>query len=311
MEGADEASPVRKLEGSLNAFAIVHDWIKNYDESEEAQHQLEVMKPTQHVLYGRSVPMDTISSSVISTYIVGGEPVEAAEPWFVMLLEFNATRGEWQFAGCGGTLIASRYVLTAAHCVQDKLSKPRQTAVLVQAFRPFARGNGGLDAHFSRVESFEVHNEFSSVRFDKDVALIRLARPANIESFAPIELADTSFGINNEDIVTIFGFGLTSEGADDHSSVLREVDVPYVSPDTCRAYYGYQITDDMVCAGLQEGGKDACAGDSGGPLVKKGDDEKFQLVGVSGWGDSIFSTNATSISYSQIFTDCILGRWLC
>lgn len=35
----------------------------------------------------------------------------------------------------------------------------------------------------------------------------------------------------------------------------------------------------MICAGFQQGGKDACQGDSGGPLIANG-----KLVGIVSWG---------------------------
>ena len=203
----------------------------------------------------------------------------------VMLLHWNPDERMWQFAGCSGTLIASKYVLTAAHCVSERLDTPTSwNAVYVQAFAPFERGNGGLDAHVSLVESFHVHDDFTTTRFDKDVALIKLASPVNTAKFQPVQLAEKDESIQNDDIVTIYGFGMTDEEADDHSDILREVDVPFVSTTACRQYYGYQITDDMVCAGLQEGGKDACNGDSGGPLVHKVAGSFYQL-GIVSWGD--------------------------
>lgn len=35
----------------------------------------------------------------------------------------------------------------------------------------------------------------------------------------------------------------------------------------------------MLCAGLKDGGKDACLGDSGGPLVCSESDNRFTLHG--------------------------------
>jgi len=54
-------------------------------------------------------------------------------------------------------------------------------------------------------------------------------------------------------------------------NVLRQVVLPTISLDDCRAMY-YYLPDTVMCAGYTEGGKDACQGDSGGPLVcKQGD----------------------------------------
>ena len=44
------------------------------------------------------------------------------------------------------------------------------------------------------------------------------------------------------------------------------------------------ITENMICAGLVSGAKDACNGDSGGPLVIKGADSNYVQVGVVSWG---------------------------
>lgn len=273
----------RQLRPKSNAFVIVHSWLSEYEQSEEEANQIHAMDPTNHVLYGKAVPITTPLD--ISTFIVGGVPTETAASWMVMLLHWNADERAWQFAGCSGTLIASKYVLTAAHCVKERLDTPTTwNAVFVQAFAPFERGNGGLDAHVSFVESFSIHEDFTSTRFDKDVALIKMARPVNTAKFPTMQLADMNDLPGNDDVVTIYGFGMTDEEADDHSDILREVDVPFVSTAACRQYYGFQITDDMVCAGLQVGGRDACNGDSGGPLVRKIEDS-FHQVGIVSWGD--------------------------
>ena len=88
----------------------------------------------------------------------------------------------------------------------------------------------------------------------------------------------------NISIIIFFlsGFGRLSSGGSS-PSVLMQVSVPIVSESKCKRAYGSSIHASMVCAGLDEGGKDSCQGDSGGPMVCEFNG-KFFLEGVVSWG---------------------------
>jgi atrial natriuretic peptide-converting enzyme len=60
-----------------------------------------------------------------------------------------------------------------------------------------------------------------------------------------------------------------------YESAVNEVQVPILPRDLCNDWLEMlNVTDGMICAGYQEGGKDACQGDSGGPLLCPHPDEK-------------------------------------
>jgi len=72
-------------------------------------------------------------------------------------------------------------------------------------------------------------------------------------------------------------------------SVLRQAVVPIVSYQVCETKYlrarkPIELTENMLCAGYMEGGKDTCQGDSGGPLVCKQGDTWLQY-GVVSFGE--------------------------
>jgi len=65
------------------------------------------------------------------------------------------------------------------------------------------------------------------------------------------------------------------------------VDVQIISNEQCNRPDWLNNTvhgQTMICAGYQEGGKDACPGDSGGPLQCLSSSGRWQLVGVVSWG---------------------------
>jgi secreted trypsin-like serine protease len=92
------------------------------------------------------------------------------------------------------------------------------------------------------------------------------------------------------------GWGLLEENGNYYPQVLMEVSIPVVDQDVCEeaminTFTGETyITDNMLCAGEKEGGKDSCTGDSGGPLAVY-DDAQWKLLGIVSWGDGCAREN--------------------
>jgi trypsin len=94
----------------------------------------------------------------------------------------------------------------------------------------------------------------------------------------PIPMTSTEPAVGNHAVVS--GWGTLTPGVQ-LPSQLQAVEVYIVSREECNSAYAHYdgITENMICAGVTGGGKDACQGDSGGPLVVGS-----QLVGIVSWG---------------------------
>ncbi|XP_054860915.1 transmembrane protease serine 9 isoform X3 [Amphiprion ocellaris] len=212
----------------------------------------------------------------LNTRIVGGQTApEGFWPWQVSV---NTILGS-QF--CGGSLINNQWVLSAAHCFT------RTTASNVQVFLGRQSQQGSNPNEVSRtVTQIIIHPNYNPSTFDNDIALLRLSSTVTFTDFiVPVCLAasDSTFhaGINT----WVTGWGTIASGVSNpFPQNLMEVQVPTVGNRQCNCNYGVgQITDNMLCAGLPEGGRDSCQGDSGGPLViKQGD--RWILSGVVSFG---------------------------
>ncbi|KAK2706238.1 hypothetical protein QYM36_016320 [Artemia franciscana] len=84
---------------------------------------------------------------------------------------------------------------------------------------------------------------------------------------------------------TVIGWGRLSENGP-ISPVLRQLTVPIYSDSACKSSkYGTKaITENMMCAGYDNGKLDACQGDCGGPLHYHAADRKIDIIGVVSWG---------------------------
>ncbi|XP_042172452.1 transmembrane protease serine 6 isoform X2 [Oncorhynchus tshawytscha] len=202
----------------------------------------------------------------------------------------NATEGEWpwqvslQIGGrhvCGGALVSSQWVVSAAHCFYDDRLSPRAWTVYLGKFL-LNRSSQMEDA--IRVQQILLHQYYDDETHDYDLALLRLERPAAPGTLAqPACLPSPTHQQEPELLCWVTGWGALREGGTP-SNVLQKVDVRLVSEEACFRSYGYMVTPRMLCAGYRSGEKDACQGDSGGPLVCQENSGRWFLAGVVSWG---------------------------
>ena len=202
--------------------------------------------------------------------IVGGKTATAPIPWQVAIRSCN--KGNCK-VGCGGTVLDSRTILTAAHCNVD--------ASLHSIMVGQVNKNKGKDIKISKVIN---HNYTSSTTMDNDIAILKLATPLTLSlNVQAICLPSATFNPAVGATCFISGWGALKENAKGPTN-LQYVGVPMVSSESCNATYSQTLTANYICAGFAAGGKDTCQGDSGGPLVcmEKG---KPVITGVVSNGD--------------------------
>jgi len=229
------------------------------------------------------------------TKIVGGSLVPRGKyPW-IASVTFN---NEVQTGGCGATLIASRWAVTAAHCV---FSGTITSIVLGEndISSIDALDVNRKDVRIAKIVTHPLYNNPGS--FSNDIALLKLAEEVDLSVHTPACMPALGRDFTGN-IGTVYGWGKPDHCVRFPSALLQEVSQEIVSDETCAAANGdvFQflptfggcvlvhnatytglISEDMLCA--QAPGKSGCQGDSGGPFTVREGDQHY-LVGVVSWG---------------------------
>uniref|UniRef100_A0ABI8AKC5 Mannan binding lectin serine peptidase 2 n=1 Tax=Felis catus TaxID=9685 RepID=A0ABI8AKC5_FELCA len=225
-------------------------------------------------------PVCGISTRTVRGRIYGGQNAKPGDfPWQVLLLGRTTA---------AGALLQDNWILTAAHAVYEQKEDASSLEIRMGALKR-------LSAHYTQAwaEAIFIHEGYThDAGFENDIALIKLKNRVVINSnILPICLPrkEAESFTRTNDIGTVSGWGLTQRGFLARS--LMFVDIPTVDHQKCTAAYekqpypGGRVTENMLCAGLEGGGKDSCKGDSGGALVFLDNETQTWFVGgIVSWG---------------------------
>lgn len=201
----------------------------------------------------------------------------------IMIVGGEQTRENWPFmtyyGGCGASLVAPNWVITAAHCV----GKSRTVRI--------GSNDNSRGGDVVRITKAIPHPKWGNGTAGYDIALLKLERNS---TSTPIGIAKTSGAVGTS--TKLLGWGATNAAGSQYPRMLRELDVKIESDRDCDNFNGPL----EICT-TGGGGKGACFGDSGGPQIKQVNG-RWELIGATSRGPEVCATE------NSIYTD-VPAHW--
>jgi len=219
-----------------------------------------------------------LNDGPLAPYIINGQEASISQfPWQVFVMHIFV-EGENIFEGtCGGSILDSTHILTAAHCVDHEGTTTTHPAedFFVLAGASDVSGfeatlevpAGSQERRVARVRADPYYSPLPNIK--DDVSVLELSRPlelsaaANAEAIPLVATGDTPAPGT---ALSLSGYGKQngSEGAQPNGR-LYSTTLTAVGSDACRNLVGVNSAV-LLCA--ISASSSGCEGDSGGPLTE-------------------------------------------
>ncbi|CBY12170.1 unnamed protein product [Oikopleura dioica] len=223
--------------------------------------------------------------------IIGGTQISINNAPFIVGLTI---RSGLSTEMCGASIISSKYIVTAAHCIDGKAASQVSVRIGSSRFDSGGRVVGVNNIFTDNYRPSTVENDIAILELDSEIS-------SSTDPNAQI----IPFGSGNPpsgSTCYTAGWGLTSNGGSSSSRLMR-VQLNIWGTSACRMVWGQSVSGSkQICAlGDRYFGdlyKDSCAGDSGGPLycTYKGE---TALYGIVSYGPQECGTDGVPGVYTR------------
>ncbi|KAF3861016.1 hypothetical protein F7725_001271 [Dissostichus mawsoni] len=163
---------------------------------------------------------------------------------------------------CGASVLSNRWLLTAAHCVQDsgvnKYSQADQWEALLGLHVQSQTNEWTVRRKLRRIVA---HKDYNTFTYDNDVALMELDSNVTLnQNIWPICLPSPTydFPAGQEALLACMFLTWSSCPSGGVAPILQKAEVRVVNSTVCKTLMDDEVTDRMICAGVLKGGVDAC-----------------------------------------------------
>ncbi|XP_068142871.1 serine protease 1-like [Drosophila tropicalis] len=230
--------------------------------------------------------------------ITNGQAASDGQFPYQVALSFSSSSGGWF---CGGSVISTEWVLTAAHCTSGASSVTISYGATVRAQPKLTQTVSSAN--------FEQHASYNSLLLRNDIALIKtpaITYTTHINKIA-LPAVSNSYSTYAGKSAIASGYGLESDSSSSVASILNWVTLQITTKDVCANAYGTLIaTDNIVCVATTNS-QSTCSGDSGGPLVLSDEDI---IVGLTSFGSSAGCEKNYPVGFTRItsYVDWIVEK---
>ncbi|XP_051857450.1 acrosin-like [Antechinus flavipes] len=208
-------------------------------------------------------------------------------PWMVSIQIISHSGGRYHV--CGGSLLTSIWVLTAAHCFKNKIDL-NMWRLLVGAWKIQWRVGIPLDPRVQERKPVQIliHELYNIQHNTNDIALVQMESPVHCDEMVQTACLPHSneSPIRAPESCIVAGWGFMYGYAGLPALIVQEAKVIVVDLEKCNEsdWYHGVVHANNLCVSYPEQTVDTCQGDSGGPLMcKDSETKKYVVHGIASW----------------------------